>query len=220
MIFGLQGYGLQNKLGMIRFTTSVMVPGEFRRKKEMKNDNEIQPIFDGELSEKDGFLPTFDQVKNVGNFNTVLLLDTSYSMACLADGKRKIDSLRAAVTNLPISLRRFHFGCVCEECGNTIPEPEGGTAMVPALKKVKQSGANHVIIVTDGQPNETYGAVIEEARGLIIDAIFIGSHDDIFAKDFLKNLTMATGGRYAENNMDVQGSRELENNIVRLLEEK
>lgn len=183
-------------------------------------ENEIQPIFDGELSIKDGFLPTFDDVKSVGNFNTVLLLDTSYSMEYDVAGRRKIDSLRDAVANLPLSLRRFHFGCVCEECGATIPEPSGSTAMVPALQKIKQSGANHIIMVTDGQPNESYAVVIEEARGLTIDAIFIGDPSDLSAKEFLKSLTAATGGRYGENTMDVDGVRELENNIIRLLEEK
>jgi hypothetical protein len=78
-------------------------------------------------------------------------------------------------------------------------EPSGGTAMIPALELAFEMSPHYVVLVSDGEPNEGSGAVLERVRqlnaggGIVVHAIGIGEDHD---KDFMRAIAEQNGGQY------------------------
>lgn len=78
-------------------------------------------------------------------------------------------------------------------------EPSGGTAMIPALETAFEMAPHHLVLVSDGEPNEGSRAVLDRVRALnpdgtvIVHAIGIGEdHDEAFMRDIAEQ----NGGEY------------------------
>jgi hypothetical protein len=78
-------------------------------------------------------------------------------------------------------------------------EPSGGTAMIPALELAFEMSPHYVILVSDGEPNEGSGAVLERVRelnaggGIVVHAIGIGEDHDV---EFMRAIAEQNGGEY------------------------
>lgn len=123
-----------------------------------------------------------------------LLLDNSGSMS--GSPLKQLNEVAANFTDC----RRFKFSTTCEELkpNEDIPNVEGGTAMHLAFLKVKSLGIEHVVLITDGQPdNET--AALTASQGLKVDVFYIGPDP---APAFLSKLCMATGGQYGKASLE------------------
>ena len=117
---------------------------------------------------------------------SALLLDISGSM-----GGWKIGELRKLAAEFA-QARRFEFHSTCSEipAGNEISDPGGGTAMHVAFLYVKSHGIDHVVLITDGEPDCQQQARAA-AVGLKIDIFYVGP--DLYPP-FLKKLAEESGG--------------------------
>jgi hypothetical protein len=131
---------------------------------------------------------------------TCLLLDVSASM----DGSpiRELGLIAAKFTGV----RRFIFSNDCEELapGQYIGDAQEGTCMGEAFKYVRDKGIKHVILVTDGRPNDEQLA-LDESVDLKIDIFYVGPPP---APEFLYKLARHTGGKYGECSLFEQGKLE------------
>lgn len=147
---------------------------------------------------------------------TALLLDTSSSMSLMvgptANSPSRIDELRKVATGFP-NTRQFHFGSHCRELtpGESIPNPAGGTNMYHAFNVLKNHGVQHVIVVSDGDPDDEIAA-LEAAQGLKVDCCYVGPDP---APEFLRTLAQRTGGKYNRSSLTMV--RELSSTIRGLL---
>ena len=128
------------------------------------------------------------------NLDKCLLLDTSYSMKTVVeyqDGQpiRAIDNLRTLAEQFR-QLRKFSFNSTVQEVGGWIPEPAGGTDLTKAFQYLKQQDCKHVVLLTDGQPDDEESA-LREAIGLRVDVYYIGNGE---TPDFLIRLTKQCKG--------------------------
>jgi hypothetical protein len=118
-----------------------------------------------------------------------LLLDVSGSMVSLMPtGTRKIDRLRELAKDFPHE-RIFVFADGCRET-TAVPEPHGGTDLAGAFRHVREHGVCHVVLITDGLPDNEQAA-LREAAGLKVDVLYAGP---LPQPDFLSRLALATGG--------------------------
>ena len=179
----------------------------------MKDDSVYKP---SGLPVRGGGTSRFPSLSMIVNRQKeALLLDVSISMSDRVDGVRKIDRLREAI--LPFrEVRRFVFSSYCYEV-TEIPEPNNTTALHHGLETVKGAGVNHIILVTDGQP-DSEDMAFKATSGLKINAIFVGYSSDVRAQKFLQELCRRTGGRYGATVLDLQGVKELTSQIAGLLE--
>ncbi len=117
-----------------------------------------------------------------------LLLDTTGSM--YGD---KIKKLRESVRAFP-GVRRFQYADDFVELvpGREVREPGGGNNEPLAFTSLKQLGIKHVVMITDGYPDNPEES-LRAATGLKIDIIYIGPQP---APDFLRQLALKTGGSY------------------------
>lgn len=136
---------------------------------------------------------------------TFLLLDYSSSMADSVSPyglTRKIDALRQVAHDLrdDVSCPQVGFGGYAQSGGirflaESIPEPSGGTPLAEGIFFCKQQGAKHLIVVSDGAPNDREAA-LQAARDFDgpIDVFYVGPEGDAGA-EFMKRLAEATKGR-------------------------
>jgi hypothetical protein len=117
-----------------------------------------------------------------------LLLDVSGSMADPAEpGVRKIDALRRIVRDLTAPLI-YAFARTCKRIDReTIPEPDGGTALHIAFARIKSHRVTRAVLVTDGLPDDQEAA-LREASGLALDIFYVGPAPK---PDFLDRLARA-----------------------------
>lgn len=130
---------------------------------------------------------------------SLLLVDCSGSMSdYIAAGGRKIDALRKVVTDLrasgPCPVAAFGVGYYGVEMVEAIPEPEGSTPLDRAIEFGQQQGATHLVVVTDGQPNDE-GSAFDAARRFAnpVDVFYIGDGRDR-GYQFAQELARMTGG--------------------------
>lgn len=141
---------------------------------------------------------------------TLLLVDVSGSMAhmIVKTGKRRIDALRGVVAdlrsthNVPVAafgLRGRQPVDLLE--GGHIPEPQGSTPLDRGIAYGTEQGANHLVVVTDGEPNSPEAAY-EAARhfGGPIDVFFVGDATD-YGRHFASELARRTGGKFHFNDL-------------------
>lgn len=131
---------------------------------------------------------------------SLLLVDFSISMARhTARRQRKIDALRTVVAQLleerPLPVAGFGRWVGLIEAD--IPEPQGGTPMAEAIDFGAAQGANHLIVVTDGEPDNADTAYAAAARfGGPIDVFYIAGGGALGAS-FAEQLAHRTGGTYS-----------------------
>jgi len=128
----------------------------------------------------------------------VLLLDTSGSMSSQADspGERRIDALRGVVASLQqqsVPYKQLVFNTDCA-WSDIIPEPTGGTNLSGALEFVEKISPQHLIVVSDGEPDSQEATLaIAKRLGCKIDVFYVGPKGSP-GEAFLKQLAKSTGG--------------------------
>ena len=152
---------------------------------------------------------------------SLLLVDASGSMAdtIRKTGERKIDALRKVVDGLrethPVPVAAF--GCYGEPVTvvDRVPEPQGGTPLDLAIDFGREQGATHLIVVTDGEPNDE-GAAFAAARafGGQIDVFYVGNGNDSGSR-FAQQLARMTGGTCGVT--DLGETKQLQSRIAGLL---
>jgi hypothetical protein len=156
----------------------------------------------------------------MGARRSMLLIDVSGSMAeAIRSGGRKIDALRGVVKSLreecPVPTAAFGMNHGHVVLVESVPEPQASTPMAAAIEFAQREGANHAVIVTDGQP-DSEGATFAAARsfGGPIDVFYVGDGNDRGAQ-FAKELAALTGG--TANLADLGKPKELQGKITLLL---
>ena len=129
----------------------------------------------------------------------ILLLDTSGSMASEADnpGERRIDALRGVVAMLRNKGLLFKQACFNSGVvwSDVVTEPAGGTNLSGALEFIEKINPRHVIIVSDGEPDNKEAALAVAKRlGCKIDVFYVGPKSCVEHRDFLLSLATSTGG--------------------------
>jgi|SRR4051812_28804569 len=129
----------------------------------------------------------------------IILADTSGSMAFpVTADKRRIDVLRTILaTILPAApgtaLAAFSDAVVPLEPGQILPEPSGSTALHLALEHVRAMQPEHVIVVSDGEPNDKTAAIAAaRALGCRISTYYCGEESNRAATSFLRTLALCS----------------------------
>ena len=136
-----------------------------------------------------------------GEQGTWLLVDTSSSMhGSTSDYSqtRKIDALRKVVQELSqtIACPMLQFASDCElVIDGRIREPMGSTNLTFAIHDAQRRGAQHLIVISDGQPDSEASA-LQAARAFArpIDVFYVGPAGD-YGAQFLAKLARASGGQ-------------------------
>ncbi|MFB2530993.1 vWA domain-containing protein [Paracoccus sp. p3-h83] len=127
----------------------------------------------------------------------VVLADVSSSMAENAGALRKIDVLRQALSTLPpsVDVVAFSWQAVDVPHGAALPPPAGSTALHAALNHVAARQPTHVLVVSDGHPDNPRAALDAAARlSCQIDVIYCGPDGDREGAAFMRRLARG-GGR-------------------------
>jgi Mg-chelatase subunit ChlD len=158
---------------------------------------------------------------------TFLLLDVSSSM----DGsgrERPIDRLRASARQLRQdipTLRQIvfpaknfnNFPYDAEEITGDIPEPRGTTPLHAAIRVATALGALHLIVVSDGVPDDEQAAARAARESKCkIDVVYVGMPGG-HGEAFLRQLAQAHGGSSETISLHTQ---QLETKIRGLLNAK
>ena len=136
---------------------------------------------------------------------TMLLVDYSVSMGGLTEdrGQRKIDALRMIAKQLKRDFPRclqigfgYRVGFI-----ESVPEPAGTTPLHKAIAFAAKHKAGHLIVISDGRPDDPQRALAEAtAFGGPIDVFYVGPHPDA-GEDFLRRLSLASGGQFASTTL-------------------
>jgi Mg-chelatase subunit ChlD len=139
---------------------------------------------------------SLDDLVKARTRRTLLLVDVSSSMAERVAAGKKITLLREVVRDLlkthavPVAAFGGREVYLVEE----IPDPNGGTPLAEAIDFATHEGANHLVVVTDGQPNHEGGAfAAARTFGGTIDTFYIGDGNDR-GSQFCQELSAMTGG--------------------------
>lgn len=153
---------------------------------------------------------------------TFLLLDCSYSMSDeIAPNQRAIDKVRLVARDLRRDLptvRQVAFpveGAKAMEIAQDIPDPGGmGTPLAEAIDYCADRGAMHLIVVSDGAPNDEAAALASAKQAQCrIDVCYVGRKGDA-GERFLRKLATQQGGSCDTLNLV---TKELESKIRGLL---
>src|SRR3990172_9306655 len=132
--------------------------------------------------------------------DTFLLLDTSGSMDQAVEyglSTRRIDALKTLVADLKrdLSCPMVAFSDAASLI-DALPEPQGGTDLAGAIDFCRLQHAVHLIVISDGEPDDGPAALAAATRfGGIIDAFYVGP-DGGKGGTFLAQLCVAAHGRY------------------------
>lgn len=145
-------------------------------------------------------LTKFDKLlgKHQQATKVILLLDTSGSMSSQADtpNERRIDALRGVVSALRLKQLAFKQLIFNSDFmwSDIIPEPTGGTNLAGALDFTAQVKPEHLIIVSDGEPDSAEATMLAAKKlNCKIDVFFVGPKGSP-GDAFLKQLATSTGG--------------------------
>lgn len=148
---------------------------------------------------------------------SMMLVDVSTSMGdYIRSGGTKILATRTVVATLresnPVPVAVFGREI---EIVDRVPEPCGGTPMHLGIDFCKQQGADHLVLITDGEPDsESYALESARAFGGVIDVFYIGDGTDR-GSQFAKELAALTGGTV--NLTDLGAPKQLAAKIAGLL---
>lgn len=127
----------------------------------------------------------------------VVLADISSSMADMAGARRKIDILRDALRPLPASAQVVAFGSIPVDvpAGAILPPPSGSTALHLALRHVAPRQPSHIIVISDGHPDDERAALAAAAAmpETQIDVIYCGPDGDREGMAFMRLLARGGG---------------------------
>lgn len=147
-----------------------------------------------------GALKAIDERLNANSNLSLILLDTSLSMAqYLKSGERKIDILRNA-TSRPIEAKKIAIAFSSNAQIITgfadIPEPNGGTNMEEAIALAATYRPRATLIISDGIPDSETKA-LSAAKKLtgVINCLFIGNEEDKNAIAFMRKLARLGYGK-------------------------
>ncbi len=162
-----------------------------------------------------------DLVRDRMRAKSMLLVDVSGSMGeTIASGARKIDALRDVVSTLrethPVPIAAFGLNAKpAVAFVEKIPDPSGMTPLDEGIDFSRQARATHIIVVTDGQPDDQDAALAAAKRfGGTIDVFFIGDENG-YGAEFCRELARVSGG--AVNVTDLSKPRELAAKIAGFL---
>jgi Mg-chelatase subunit ChlD len=155
--------------------------------------------------------------------DVVCIVDTSASMGAKdsTGGKSRYDQacweLATLQGDLPGKIGVISFADSAAFCPNGTPTNLGGsTDLAGALKFAKiadQPGAMRFIVISDGEPNDSQGALkVAKTYHNKIDTIFIGPEGG-GGREFLKRLAAASGGQH----VTAQQAKELASSVQKLL---
>lgn len=119
-----------------------------------------------------------------------LLLDVSGSMAeHVEPGRSKWQALTELLPQFS-GVARYAFSDACSRVTAQLPPASGGTDMANAFRAIKSAGIRHIVLITDGKPDDEESA-LRAANGLRIDILYVGPLPE---PDFLARLAKSTGG--------------------------
>lgn len=167
---------------------------------------------------------SLDDFLKAGTRRSVLLVDASDSMASrVRSGARRIDRLRAVVADLrethPVPIVAFGVRRAVNqvEVVDSVPEPSGSTPLDAGIAFSHQQGATHIVLVTDGEPNNEREAYEAAAQfGGPIDVFYIGDGNDRGSR-FAAELARRTGGTAHLTDLAEAGQKQLVGSIRGLL---
>ncbi len=150
---------------------------------------------------------------------SMMLVDVSSSMnEIIRSGGTKIEACRATCDALresnPVPVAAFG-GIV--ELVDRVPHPSGGTPLHLGIEFAQGLGADHLVVITDGEPDSEQAALAAaKAFGGVIDVFYIGNGDDEGSR-FAAQLARLTGG--SVNLTDLKDPLQLAGKIQLLLGE-
>jgi Mg-chelatase subunit ChlD len=143
---------------------------------------------------------SLDDLVKARTRRSLLLLDCSSSMSWrLTSGERRIDALRKVhadlVTTHKVPTAAFGPWQYDTRLIDDIPEPSGGTPLREAIEFGRVQGANHLVVITDGEPSWPDECFANAVRfGGPIDVFYIGEETSPGAV-FCHELARLTGGK-------------------------
>lgn len=145
-----------------------------------------------------------------------LLLDVSGSMIDPSEpGVRKIDALRNIVRTLEAPLI-YAFSRKCVRVSReTIPDPDGGTALHRAFAQIKAHKITRAVLITDGLPDDEEAALLA-ASGLALDIFYVGPAPKPAFLDRLAGAAKA-GSKAEMASLTVAGATQLQRRAQLLL---
>jgi Mg-chelatase subunit ChlD len=140
--------------------------------------------------------------------NRFVLADVSGSMSEMAGNySSKIELLKKALSDPSLdwsTQQLVAFGSFPENISHPslLPRPAGGTALHSALDFITPNQPQHILVISDGQP-DSRDAALKAADKITgkIDVIYIGPDDDFEAIRFMYELAGRTGGRVVVNDL-------------------
>jgi hypothetical protein len=156
--------------------------------------------------------------------NTILLLDTSSSMAEPVGSRRRIDVLgdilRQIVPTAP-GARLIAFSSTVREIepGAPLPEPGGSTDLAAALTYIGSLQPQRIVVISDGEPNEPDAALAAaRALGCAIATYYAGGERNHAAVAFLRALAWCSGDGLGDTRIaDLRDPQKLAGELQRLL---
>lgn len=166
---------------------------------KLAKSGQVQPVGTGSPSQAGG---------------RVLLLDCSGSMAEDAgDGRTKIEALREVARDIacPNMVAFSDSPFVVADPRNLFAG--GNTMLGLALETVRQAGASHVALITDGLPTDPDRA-LRAAKGLRLDIFYVGPQP---APPFLAQLARAAATGSSSQSASLARHKELAQAVRGLL---
>ena len=148
-------------------------------------------------------------VKKLAHNCDLVLADISGSM-CAPSGQAglsKWDCLKTALKAQGDRIAILAFETFIHEVfdANNLPDPMGGTNLNKALIAAIELEPIHVLVVSDGEPQNQLGCFKSAAKlatDCIIDTLFIGSDHDAHGIYFMQELAKIGRGRFVKYDLE------------------
>ncbi len=155
----------------------------------------------------------------------VILIDVSGSMSFpVTPNSRRIDVLQAILNTIrpeakDTSVIAFNHTAFPLESWERLPEPDGGTALHLALERAHLLHPEHVIVVSDGEPEDKRAAIAAaHALACRISTYYAGEEGNRAATAFLKTLALCSRGGVGRAMLgDLRNPEKLANEMKLLL---